>query len=65
MSIETDIEFELEDLQELVTVIEKEYREWPYGLYDKVEHFMPEFGQLRRRIDKILQLASLEDNNDT
>lgn len=65
MSIETDIEFELEDLQELVTEVAKEYREWPYGLYGKAEHFMPDFKKMHQRIDKILQLASLEDNNDT
>lgn len=62
MSIATDIEFELEELQELVIKIEKEYRKWPYGLYGKVEHFMPEFEEIRHRIDKILQLASLEDD---
>lgn len=61
MSIATDIEFELEDLQELLIEVAKEYYEWPYGLYGKAEHFMPEFEKLRQRIDNIFQLASLED----
>lgn len=62
MSVDVDIATELEELQDFVAAVITEYREWPYSLYGKVEHFMPDFEEIRHRIDKILQLASLEDD---
>ena len=62
MSFAVDIEIELEELQDFVAAVITEYREWPYALYGKVEHFMPEFEKMRQKTEKILQLASLEDN---
>ena len=62
MSVDVDIATELEELQDFVAAVITEYREWPYSLYGKVGHFMPEFEKMRHRIDRIFQLASLEDN---